>query len=205
MQVCKLLLLGAGESGKSTLFKQMVLIHGKGYTAEEKMAFVPIIFSNILTSIKTLCEQASRRQRTVAPQRRNCPQLRHQHGTRLLLACGADARARGRTERQAELRRGGHGGGAAAAAVKEVGAGPADGVRHRNHAGNRTTHQGAPCALRGAALRLASRTGALQALWDDPGIQVTYEHRAKYQLFDCAAYFLNKVRRAVERWRPRRV
>jgi GTPase SAR1 family protein len=31
----KLLLLGAGESGKSTLFKQMLTIYGKGVSKDE--------------------------------------------------------------------------------------------------------------------------------------------------------------------------
>jgi len=51
----KLLLLGAGESGKSTLFKQMITIYGKGFPEPERMSYVPIIANNIVTSMKTLC------------------------------------------------------------------------------------------------------------------------------------------------------
>jgi len=57
-QVNKLLLLGAGESGKSTLFKQMITIYGKGYPESERRTFVPIIYNNIITSMKTLCQQS---------------------------------------------------------------------------------------------------------------------------------------------------
>jgi GTPase SAR1 family protein len=57
-QVNKLLLLGAGESGKSTLFKQMISIYGKGYPEAERKTFIPIIFNNIITSMKTLCQQS---------------------------------------------------------------------------------------------------------------------------------------------------
>lgn len=50
----KVLLLGAGESGKSTIFKQMKILHKKGYDAQECARFKEIIFGNILVSIRTL-------------------------------------------------------------------------------------------------------------------------------------------------------
>jgi GTPase SAR1 family protein len=50
----KLLLLGAGESGKSTLFKQMKIIHHNGYSQDECMVYKDIIRSNILQSMKAL-------------------------------------------------------------------------------------------------------------------------------------------------------
>ena len=52
----KLLLLGAGESGKSTLFKQMIKIYGDGFPKEERKAFAQVIYNNILASAKTLSE-----------------------------------------------------------------------------------------------------------------------------------------------------
>lgn len=61
-QINKLLLLGAGESGKSTLFKQMITIYGKGYPESERKTFTPIIYNNIITSMKILvhmCETFS--------------------------------------------------------------------------------------------------------------------------------------------------
>ncbi|VDN28683.1 unnamed protein product [Gongylonema pulchrum] len=39
----KLLLLGAGESGKSTIVKQMKIIHETGYSDEERKAYKPVI------------------------------------------------------------------------------------------------------------------------------------------------------------------
>lgn len=57
-QINKLLLLGAGESGKSTLFKQMITIYGKGYPESERKTFTSIIYNNIITSMKILCHQA---------------------------------------------------------------------------------------------------------------------------------------------------
>jgi len=58
MKVVKLLLLGAGESGKSTIFKQMKVIHGHGFSDEERLAYRGIIFSNIIYNMKTLCRQS---------------------------------------------------------------------------------------------------------------------------------------------------
>jgi len=54
MKEIKLLLLGTGESGKSTLFKQIKIIHHEGYTQDESIVFKDIIRSNILQSMKNL-------------------------------------------------------------------------------------------------------------------------------------------------------
>lgn len=51
--------MGAGESGKSTLFKQMLTIYKKELrTDEERKPFAPIIYNNIITSMKTLCQMS---------------------------------------------------------------------------------------------------------------------------------------------------
>ncbi|KAH8988405.1 G-protein alpha subunit [Lactarius akahatsu] len=47
---CKILLLGSGESGKSTIVKQMKIIHSNGYTSEELFAFRLPIWNNLLQS-----------------------------------------------------------------------------------------------------------------------------------------------------------
>lgn len=52
----KMLLLGAGESGKSTIFKQMKVINKSGYTDKEKMEFKSIVHSNVLASMKSLLD-----------------------------------------------------------------------------------------------------------------------------------------------------
>jgi len=56
----KLLLLGAGESGKSTISKQMKVIHLKGFTQDELISYKPIIHVNILESIKALVVAAQK-------------------------------------------------------------------------------------------------------------------------------------------------
>jgi len=52
--VVKLLLLGAGESGKSTIAKQMKIIHLQGFTDEEKLSYKAIIYSNLIGSMRSL-------------------------------------------------------------------------------------------------------------------------------------------------------
>ncbi|CDH53895.1 g-protein alpha subunit [Lichtheimia corymbifera JMRC:FSU:9682] len=52
----KLLLLGAGESGKSTVLKQMRLLHAAGFSASERESYRVIVFSNIFSIMQTLLE-----------------------------------------------------------------------------------------------------------------------------------------------------
>ncbi|ORZ21377.1 guanine nucleotide binding protein, alpha subunit [Absidia repens] len=52
----KLLLLGSGESGKSTLVKQIRLIHDNGFTNAERQAFREVVAKNLLQSMVTLLE-----------------------------------------------------------------------------------------------------------------------------------------------------
>lgn len=59
LETIKLLLLGAGESGKSTLFKQMIHLYGSGYSDDALSMFVPIVHNNVITTMKTLCVQSA--------------------------------------------------------------------------------------------------------------------------------------------------
>lgn len=55
----KLLLLGSGESGKSTLAKQMKIIHLNGFTDEERSTFKVAIYNNVVTSARALAKAAA--------------------------------------------------------------------------------------------------------------------------------------------------
>jgi len=57
--VHKLLLLGAGESGKSTLFKQMIQIYGKGFNEKDRKSYIPIVYRNIIACIQELCKRSN--------------------------------------------------------------------------------------------------------------------------------------------------
>eukprot|EP00638_Chattonella_subsalsa_P008035 CAMPEP_0117749878 /NCGR_PEP_ID=MMETSP0947-20121206/9998_1 /TAXON_ID=44440 /ORGANISM="Chattonella subsalsa, Strain CCMP2191" /LENGTH=352 /DNA_ID=CAMNT_0005567865 /DNA_START=1648 /DNA_END=2706 /DNA_ORIENTATION=+ len=53
----KLLLLGAGESGKSTIFKQMKILYGVPPNNEERRQQTPVIYNNTIVAMKTLVKQ----------------------------------------------------------------------------------------------------------------------------------------------------
>ena len=46
--------IGAGESGKSTILKQMKLIYAQGFSKNEKLEWRPVIFANILQSFRLI-------------------------------------------------------------------------------------------------------------------------------------------------------
>ena len=52
----KILLLGSGESGKSTFLKQMKIIYGGDFLQDELKAFKPIIYGNIVKGMKVLID-----------------------------------------------------------------------------------------------------------------------------------------------------
>lgn len=50
----KLLLLGTGESGKSTFIKQMRIIHGTGYNDDDKRSFIKLVYQNIFMAMQSM-------------------------------------------------------------------------------------------------------------------------------------------------------
>lgn len=57
----KLLLLGPGESGKSTIFKQMKIIQdGGGFSTEELQSYKYIVYGNCVTQMKVLVNMAQK-------------------------------------------------------------------------------------------------------------------------------------------------
>lgn len=45
---------GTGESGKSTFIKQMRIIHGTGYSEEDKKGFTKLVYQNIFMAIQSM-------------------------------------------------------------------------------------------------------------------------------------------------------
>ena len=55
-ETIKLLFLGAGESGKSTLFKQLRILYGTPFTVEEEEFYAIVIRSNAVVAMRKLLE-----------------------------------------------------------------------------------------------------------------------------------------------------
>lgn len=49
-----LFLSGTGESGKSTFIKQMRIIHGAGYSDEDKRGFIKLVYQNIFMAMQSM-------------------------------------------------------------------------------------------------------------------------------------------------------
>lgn len=59
-EIIKLLLLGAGESGKSTLFRQMIRLYGSGFNEKDLVLYIPLVHGNTVAAMKELCFQSDR-------------------------------------------------------------------------------------------------------------------------------------------------
>ncbi|CAL8309400.1 unnamed protein product [Boreogadus saida] len=55
-RLVKILLLGAGESGKSTFLKQMRIIHGQDFDQQAREEFRATIYSNVIKGIRVLVD-----------------------------------------------------------------------------------------------------------------------------------------------------
>lgn len=51
MCFCFVFQIGAGESGKSTIVKQMKIIHQDGYSKEDFIQYRPVVYSNTIQSL----------------------------------------------------------------------------------------------------------------------------------------------------------
>lgn len=133
-QIKKLLLLGAGESGKSTFFKQITSIYGRGYDDDERATFRSVVHQNVISGIQVLIRET----------------------------------------RQMKSRN------------------DIDGCEMSPDLADRATIVEDAVATSGLTAELAK---SIQLIWDDPGLQKTYENRAKFQLIDNVGYFFQHLAR----------
>ncbi|XP_014846393.1 PREDICTED: guanine nucleotide-binding protein G(o) subunit alpha-like [Poecilia mexicana] len=54
--VIKILMLGVAESGKSTIIRQIKIIHSRGFSRQELLSFKPAVLDNLLTSMKIVLQ-----------------------------------------------------------------------------------------------------------------------------------------------------
>ncbi|XP_070704622.1 guanine nucleotide-binding protein G(o) subunit alpha-like [Pempheris klunzingeri] len=80
MNVVKILMLGATESGKSTLIKQIKIIHSHGFSKQELISFKPAVLDNLLTSMKFVL-------RGMGMLRINLANKKHKMHARSILSC----------------------------------------------------------------------------------------------------------------------
>ena len=69
----RLLLLGAGESGKSTIVKQMRIIHVKGFSQKEKTQKIQDIKRNLRDAILSIVSGSNQLVSYFNPEGRKCP------------------------------------------------------------------------------------------------------------------------------------
>lgn len=133
-RIKKLLLLGAGESGKSTFFKQITSIYGRGYDADERATFAGVVHQNVIMGIQVLIKES--RQMKSRNDMDGC-----EISPDLTDRCQIVEDAASTTRITPELAK------------------------------------------------------SIQCVWDDPGIQKTYDNRAKFQLIDNVGYFFQHLER----------
>jgi len=67
----KCLLLGTGESGKSTFIKQMKILHMNGFDEHERARYARVIQQNTLDSMQTLCAACQQLNIEIEPSNKN--------------------------------------------------------------------------------------------------------------------------------------
>ncbi|XP_051988777.1 guanine nucleotide-binding protein subunit alpha-12 [Xyrauchen texanus] len=133
-RLVKILLLGAGESGKSTFLKQMRIIHGKEFDQKALLDFRDTIFENIIKGMRVLVDA---RDKLGLPWQNS---ENEKHGMFVM--------------------------------------------SFENKAGMPVE----PCTFQ-------LYVPALQALWNDSGIQEAYGRRSEFQLSESVKYFLDNLDR----------
>jgi len=61
----RILLLGTGEAGKTTVMKQIQIVHDNGYTEEQKIEFKSIINKQVIKNMKILIRESAKTDNTV--------------------------------------------------------------------------------------------------------------------------------------------
>ncbi|XP_059184016.1 guanine nucleotide-binding protein G(s) subunit alpha-like isoform X1 [Centropristis striata] len=160
----RLLLLGAGESGKSTIVKQMRILHVNGFNAEEKKQKIHDIKNNIKEAIETIVAAMTT---LTPPCQLACPANKCRIDYVLNQASQKDFEfpSRDLSSRNTEAQR-----------------------------DSPLSSSLLPAAIqRFAAMSDMEFYDHAKILWQDEGVRACWERSNEYQLIDCAQYFLDRI------------
>ncbi|XP_061413913.1 guanine nucleotide-binding protein subunit alpha-13-like [Lethenteron reissneri] len=175
-RLVKVLLLGAGESGKSTFLKQMRIIHGGDFQAPALREFRSAVRANALGGVKALVEARERLCLPWSESRSQTVAARFLHEL--------DAALEPRICRQED----------AAVSGREPGSGEIRGAACDGAAGDDAEGM-ALATTQDAFSRLVP---AMQQLWRDRGIQDTWDRRREFQVAESLKFFLDNLERISE-------
>ncbi|KAM8984050.1 LOW QUALITY PROTEIN: guanine nucleotide-binding protein subunit alpha-14-like [Ara ararauna] len=160
----KLLLLGTGESGKSMFIKQMRIIHGSGYTEEDRKGFTKLVYQNIFTLMQAMIRAVDTR---TIPY--TCKENEEKKTSNSRKKIQGDAGGRENTAlhlrvyislKRQILKY--------LLVIKEVEVGKVSVLERKQFA-------------------------AIKKLWEDPGVQEYYDRRRESQLSDSAKYLFSRM------------
>ncbi|KAI8621855.1 guanine nucleotide binding protein, alpha subunit [Chytriomyces sp. MP71] len=219
-QNIKLLLLGPGETGKSTVLKQFKLIYGEGYTQNEKISFRTTILTNVMTCALSLISAMDMLKIPYGFDP-NVPVPSAEELDDEENAIGDDDKVRderGSAEEVCENefeyepepsnRKFSDRNALIESEIPKIENPMAKyAARMYKRAGGRSRQTGtgpeAAAVVKGFDMSFGISPGetlpdeivdAVEAVWKDPGIQYCYTRANEYQLVDCCAYFLSRVK-----------
>ncbi len=193
-KIHKLLLLGAGQSGKSTLTKQMLRIYNGDMLPRDRREYIGVISTNIVVSMARLLRQSHKwagRGASLESQAK-----REDAGGGDASSGGAGSGGASTTGDSKVERKGGESKADSKATdskrASQNGSDPkyayASELKWAAAAVLEAESQG---AMEG---RIEEKLGdALKALWADAGIQCCYARRSEIQLYDSARYYFERI------------
>ncbi|KAI9333281.1 guanine nucleotide binding protein, alpha subunit [Obelidium mucronatum] len=193
----KLLLLGTGETGKSTILKQLKLIHGIGFSEDERRTFRSAIILNVITCAKTLVKAMTTLKIPFGfvPSSIPKPEKLENQSTSMIhmdgdqcLSMDGGVRSHGGGDSHIKLDYIAH---AAAAQFGKLG--PESKIPHYAHFVESCdisfcfggTENGMPLEV----------LDAVTKTWKDSGIQYCYSRSNEFQLLDSCGYFMGDLQR----------
>ncbi|KAI8621082.1 G protein alpha subunit [Chytriomyces sp. MP71] len=200
-QTVKMLLLGAGETGKSTILKQFKLIYGSGYTNEERMGYKTAILANIVTCAKALVYAMDSLK---IPYGFEPPSIKESGATKSHASLNVAQLSEGNVKDDA-------GSDKSVSDLRDTDCTRKMAEEAYVAAGGESRQRGpAPKAaqvIKGCEMSFCfgidesvpeEVIDAIKMIWTDSGVLYCFSRSNEYQLFDCCAYFLNDIDRVTD-------